>query len=55
MLDSTIVALFPAPAFMALTTSVLLAAFHYPRHRRFPAAVAIAALSSYLTDVPIGR
>ena len=54
MLDSAIVALFPPPAFMALATSALLAGFHYPRHRRLPGAVAIAALSTCLTALTAG-
>lgn len=53
MLDPTL-APFPPPAFMGLATSALLAALHHPRGRRFPAAVAIAALSTYLTDLMVG-
>lgn len=43
--------LFPDPAFMALATSVLLAAFSYPRRRRYPAAVSMAALSIGLNEL----
>ena len=39
---------------MALATAALLGAFGYPRHRRFPAAVALASLSSFLTDLMAG-
>ena len=53
MLDP-IVSLLPPPAFMALATSALLAAFNYPPRRRFPAALAIAALTTYLTDLQVG-
>ena len=52
MLD--VVALFPPPAFMALATSSLLAAFQYPCRRRFTAALAMAALSTVLTDLAAG-
>ncbi len=54
MPDVLTIALFPPPGFMALATAALLGAFGYPRHRRFPAAVAVAALSTYLTELPAG-
>ncbi|MCY3931608.1 MAG: hypothetical protein OXH70_07810 [Acidobacteria bacterium] len=52
MLD--VVALFPPPAFMALATSVLMAAFHYPRPRRYSAALSMAGLSTGLTHLHEG-
>ena len=54
MLDAATVALFPPPGFIALATAALLGAFDYPRHRRFPAAVALGALSTYLTELHAG-
>ena len=52
MLD--VVALFPPPAFMALATSALMAAFHYPRPRRYSAALSMAGLSTGLTHLHEG-
>ena len=54
MPDVATIALFPPPGFIALATAALLGAFGYPRHRRFPAAVALTALSTYLTDLMAG-
>ena len=52
MLD--VVALLPPPAFMALATSSLMAAFHYPRRRRYAAALSMAGLSTGLTHLHEG-
>ncbi|MCY3966440.1 MAG: hypothetical protein OXG83_15515 [Acidobacteria bacterium] len=49
-----VVALLPSPAFMVFATNSLLAAFSYTRRRRFPAALAMAALSTGLTDLWAG-
>ena len=49
-----VVALFPSPAFTALATNALLAAFSYTRRRRLPAALAMAALTTGLTDLVAG-
>ena len=54
MPDLAAIALFPPPGFIALATAALLGAFGYPRHRRFPAAVALAALSTSLTELQAG-
>ena len=48
------VALFPPPAFMALATSALMAAFHYPRPRRYAAALSMAGLSTGFTHLHEG-
>jgi len=49
-----VVTLFPSPAFMALATSALMAAFHYPRPRRYSAALSMAGLSTGLTHLHEG-
>lgn len=46
--------LFPSPAFMALVTSSLMAAFSYPRGRRYAAALSMAGLSTGLTHLHEG-
>ena len=54
MPDVATIALFPPPGFIALAAAALLGAFGGERHRRFPAAVALAALASCLTALHAG-
>ena len=49
-----VIALFPSPAFMAVATNALLAAFSYTRRRGLAAALAMAALTTGLTDLMAG-
>lgn len=49
-----VISLFPSPVFMALATNALLAAFSYTRRRRLPAALAMGALTTGLTDLTAG-